>query len=430
MNTVPGRVVGDDGDGLAVALPGAEVPLPAELASRLARRHIDDVVVGVRPEHLRARRRTARSRRRSRVVESLGHERHIVCRLGRRHDGDRPPAGRRGARRSRATNVQLARRAGAQFHVFDADDRRRARAATGVTDASVAAGGTREALLGLRARAAEPRCLFGTFVFYPFVKNIWLGVLPRAAVAAPADASGSGFEQYKDVLTSDDFRNSLKVTVQFALLTVPLGIVLGLGLAVLAHQRLRGIGIYRTIFSSTVATSVAVASVIFFTLLNPQIGLIPYWLGTRGPTEPAAETRRGRSSACRSRRSGRTSASRSSSCRRACRASPTSCSRRHASTARARGRASATSRCRCSRRRCSSRRSSARSSRSRRSARSTCSPRAARRQDERARVLDLPHCVRQSHRQDSAAVLAVALFVITFVLTADPAAVPRTAGHL
>jgi ABC-type sugar transport system permease subunit len=82
------------------------------------------------------------------------------------------------------------------------------------------------------------------------------------------------------VLTSHDFVNSLKVTLLFVLFTVPIGIVLGLGLAVLAHQRLRGVAIYRMIFSSTVATSVAVASVIFFTLLNPTIGLIPYWFGT------------------------------------------------------------------------------------------------------------------------------------------------------
>jgi len=51
---------------------------------------------------------------------------------------------------------------------------------------------------------------------------------------------------------------------------------------VLAHQKLRGITVYRTIFSSTVATSIAVASVIFFTLLNPQVGLLTYWLGRQG----------------------------------------------------------------------------------------------------------------------------------------------------
>ena len=41
------------------------------------------------------------------------------------------------------------------------------------------------------------------------------------------------------MLTSADFRNSLKTTVLFALLTVPIGIALGLGLAVLAHQQLQ-----------------------------------------------------------------------------------------------------------------------------------------------------------------------------------------------
>jgi sn-glycerol 3-phosphate transport system permease protein len=57
-------------------------------------------------------------------------------------------------------------------------------------------------------------------------------------------------------------------------ITVPVGIALGILLAVLAHQKLKGIGIYRTFFSSTVATSVAVASVIFGTLLSPQVGLL------------------------------------------------------------------------------------------------------------------------------------------------------------
>ncbi len=125
--------------------------------------------------------------------------------------------------------------------------------------------------------------IFAVFIFYPFFRNFYLGFyktppfpgLPRHYV---------GFDQYRDVLTSSDFVDSLKTTVGFALLTVPTGIALGLVLAVLAHQQLRGIGIYRTIFSSTVATSVAVASVIFGTLFNPIVGLLP-WLGVN-PTPP------------------------------------------------------------------------------------------------------------------------------------------------
>ena len=123
--------------------------------------------------------------------------------------------------------------------------------------------------------------LFGLFVFYPLVKTIWLGFyltppfpnLPSRYV---------GLSQYRSVLGSAVFLGSLWRTVVYVLLSVPAGIGLGLGLAVLAHKRLAGIRLFRAIFSSTIATSTAVASVIFFTLLDPQVGLFAYWLGQRG----------------------------------------------------------------------------------------------------------------------------------------------------
>ncbi len=85
--------------------------------------------------------------------------------------------------------------------------------------------------------------------------------------------------------TSDsDFANSFKVTILFAIYTVVPGIVLGLLLAVVANQRLKGMPFYRVVFSSPIITGVAASSVIFFTLLNPQVGLLP-WLGLE--TNPA-----------------------------------------------------------------------------------------------------------------------------------------------
>jgi sn-glycerol 3-phosphate transport system permease protein len=119
--------------------------------------------------------------------------------------------------------------------------------------------------------------IFSVFVFFPFAKNFELA-LYRNPPFPGLPSKFVGLKQIGDVLGSSDFRNSLWVTVVFALLTVPVGIILGLLLAQLANQRLRGISIYRTIFSSTVATSVAVASVIFGTLMNPEVGLLP-WLG-------------------------------------------------------------------------------------------------------------------------------------------------------
>ncbi|MCZ7526435.1 MAG: sugar ABC transporter permease [Acidimicrobiia bacterium] len=153
--------------------------------------------------------------------------------------------------------------------------------------------------------------VFGVFIFYPFLRNFYLAFY-RTPPFPGMPKRYVGLDQFGDVLTSSDFTNSLKVTVLFVLYTVPAGIVLGLALAVLAHQRLRGIAVYRLVFSSTVATSVAVASVIFFTLMNPQIGLVNYYLGREGASG-SSRTPGGRSWPSRWSRSGRTSGCRSSS---------------------------------------------------------------------------------------------------------------------
>lgn len=138
----------------------------------------------------------------------------------------------------------------------------------------------KDALLGY-ALVLPSLLVFGVFVFYPFAKNFSLA-LHRTPPFPGLPKRYVGLDQVGDVLSSSEFHKSLRVTIEFVLLTVPTGIVLGLLLAVLAHRQLRGIGVYRTIFSSTVASSVAAASVIFFTLLNPQVGLLTYWLGRSG----------------------------------------------------------------------------------------------------------------------------------------------------
>jgi ABC-type sugar transport system permease subunit len=137
----------------------------------------------------------------------------------------------------------------------------------------------REAGLGY-ALIVPSLAVFATFEFYPFFRNFYLA-LYRAPLFPGLPKKWAGLDQVREIISSGDFRNSLKVTVLFALLTVPAGVILGLALAMLAHQRLKGIGVYRTIFSSTVATSVAVSSVIFFTLLNPQVGLLSHLVGDR-----------------------------------------------------------------------------------------------------------------------------------------------------
>jgi sn-glycerol 3-phosphate transport system permease protein len=118
--------------------------------------------------------------------------------------------------------------------------------------------------------------VFGVFVFFPLGRTIWLGQFEEDPFGR--HRTYVGLTRFWDVLWSDAFGNSLSVTLRFTLLTVPLG----LALALLAHQQLRGVTVFRTIFSSTVATSVAVASLMWLTLLNPSIGVINQLLAELG----------------------------------------------------------------------------------------------------------------------------------------------------
>jgi sn-glycerol 3-phosphate transport system permease protein len=134
------------------------------------------------------------------------------------------------------------------------------------------------------AYLAPSLVLFLAFVFVPLAQSIYLSFFNTRATGAIT--TFAGLDHYLELLTSPAFRTGLVATALFAAYTVPLGIALGLVLAVLLNQRLRGINIFRTMMSSTIAISAAVGALIWLLLLNPSLGLLNYvlsLLGVRGP---------------------------------------------------------------------------------------------------------------------------------------------------
>jgi sn-glycerol 3-phosphate transport system permease protein len=113
--------------------------------------------------------------------------------------------------------------------------------------------------------------VFVAFFFRPFLNLLYWGTFESRANWAFFERVG--LRQYREQLTSADFREGLWHSVQFVLYTVPAGLILGVLLAVAAHRRLRGIKAFQAIFSSTLASSVAVTSVIFLYLLHPVVGV-------------------------------------------------------------------------------------------------------------------------------------------------------------
>ena len=114
--------------------------------------------------------------------------------------------------------------------------------------------------------------ILGVFVLYPLGRAVWLG--QQRCNYQGRNCQSVGWSQYTNVIKSSEFQDALWVTIKFAAITVPFGLALGVGLAMLADRHLRGMRFFRTIFSSTIATSVAVASLMWLFLLQPSVGVL------------------------------------------------------------------------------------------------------------------------------------------------------------
>jgi sn-glycerol 3-phosphate transport system permease protein len=118
---------------------------------------------------------------------------------------------------------------------------------------------------------------FAIFVFYPVLKSIWISLHADNPFGGTSDIF-VGLDQYKNALSSENYRNSLKITFLYSLYTVPLGLLAALLLAVMANLRLRAISVFRVAFAITIGVSVGAGAVIFALLYNPSVGALNYLL--------------------------------------------------------------------------------------------------------------------------------------------------------
>jgi multiple sugar transport system permease protein len=96
-----------------------------------------------------------------------------------------------------------------------------------------------------------------------------------------------GLHNYVYALTKDDlFLPAILKTFYFAILVVPLAIVLSLAIAILLNQKLIGTAFWRTMFFLPTLTPVVAAALLWRWMLNPDVGLVNYLLagiGIKGP---------------------------------------------------------------------------------------------------------------------------------------------------
>lgn len=113
---------------------------------------------------------------------------------------------------------------------------------------------------------------FLVFTLYPILASAYYSLTVYNISSPPRFV---GFQNYVDLYKDAVFWKSLQVTTYYTLLSVPLGIVFGLLLALLLNQNVPFLGVFRTLYylPALLSGSVAVA-LLFSWLLNPQFGIL------------------------------------------------------------------------------------------------------------------------------------------------------------
>ena len=128
--------------------------------------------------------------------------------------------------------------------------------------------------------------LFLIFIVIPGVFGIWIS-LHNWDYLLPGKP-WVGLENYTNLFSSNSttggpFWNSMEATGKFTLYSVPLLVVIPLLVALILNQKIRGIQFFRAMYFAPYVLGVAVIGILWRYLLDPNIGLVNYYLDAKIP---------------------------------------------------------------------------------------------------------------------------------------------------
>jgi multiple sugar transport system permease protein len=149
----------------------------------------------------------------------------------------------------------------------------------------------RASMLGARVReagwgyafAVVPIAVFGLFFIYPFVYEIYISFFHWGILGKTSP--GTGTFNYAKVMHDPIFHTALKNIAEYTFAVVPLEMALGLSLALVINQKIRGRNFFRAAFYfPSIASSVAITTNVLFIfsqngLFNHIFGFSTDWFG-------------------------------------------------------------------------------------------------------------------------------------------------------
>jgi multiple sugar transport system permease protein len=146
----------------------------------------------------------------------------------------------------------------------------------------------KEAVLGY-GFLAPTIILLIIFEFYPVLFGFYISMCDWKLTCK----SMVGFDNYVRAFADPDMWHSLLVTATYSLISVPVQLGLGLVLAYLLFQKIKGLWLYRMMFFMPYITTTVASAAVWAYLYSPDIGPINKLLGSLGiePLRWLGETR-------------------------------------------------------------------------------------------------------------------------------------------
>ena len=127
--------------------------------------------------------------------------------------------------------------------------------------------------------------LFTIFILVPVVFGVWISLHDWDPLIPVKPFVG--LQNYVDLITPgsttfEPFWKSMEATGKFTVYSVPLLVVIPLLIALMLNREFRGRNFFRATFFAPYVLGVAVIGILWRFLLDPNVGLVNYYLGVLG----------------------------------------------------------------------------------------------------------------------------------------------------
>jgi multiple sugar transport system permease protein len=113
---------------------------------------------------------------------------------------------------------------------------------------------------------------FVIFTLYPILASIYYSFTAYDVISPP---QWVGLDNYQTLLTADPLLwRAVGNTLYYAVIAVPLNLVIAVGVALLLNLNVRGLSVFRTIFFLPTIVPDVAAGMLWAWLLNPQFGAV------------------------------------------------------------------------------------------------------------------------------------------------------------